>query len=244
MCTFVILRRPKHPWPVIIGANRDEMKDRAWQPPARHWPDRPELTAGLDVLGDGTWLGLNDWGVVAGVLNRMGTLGPASGKRSRGELPLEALDHAEVREAAKALTELEPASYRPFNLVIADPIEAVLVICDGETVWHEDIPEGLSMITARGLNAADSPRTARYRPLFDAAMPPDPETDAWQEWADLLASTAFDQDAGPHGAMHITTDSGFETVSSSLIALPAHGRVGISPKWMFAAADGTFQPVV
>ena len=24
MCTLVILRRPEHEWPVIIGANRDE----------------------------------------------------------------------------------------------------------------------------------------------------------------------------------------------------------------------------
>ena len=28
MCTLVILRRPDHRWPVIIGANRDEMIDR------------------------------------------------------------------------------------------------------------------------------------------------------------------------------------------------------------------------
>ena len=34
-----------------------------------------------------------------GELNRKGTLGPATGKRSRGELVLEALDHAEARAA-------------------------------------------------------------------------------------------------------------------------------------------------
>ena len=86
MCTLVILRRPAHDWPVLIAANRDEMRDRPWRPPARHWPDRPEVVAGLDELAGGSWLGINDHGVVAGILNRVGSLGPAPNKRSRGEL--------------------------------------------------------------------------------------------------------------------------------------------------------------
>ena len=65
MCTLVILRRPDHPWPVLIGANRDEMIGRPSLPPARHWPDRPELIAGQDQLAGGSWLGINDWGVAA-----------------------------------------------------------------------------------------------------------------------------------------------------------------------------------
>ena len=48
MCTVVILRRPGHPWPIVFAANRDEMLDRPWQAPGRHWPDRPEVVAGLD----------------------------------------------------------------------------------------------------------------------------------------------------------------------------------------------------
>ena len=78
--------------------------------PARHWPDRPHVRGGLDVAGGGTWLGLNDDGVVAAVLNRRGTLGPEPGKRSRGELVLEALDHAEATRAADALRALDPAA--------------------------------------------------------------------------------------------------------------------------------------
>ena len=77
MCTLVILRRPDHSWPVLIGANRDEMIDRASKPPGRHWPDRPELVAGLDLLAGGSWLGINDWGVAAAVLNRHGSLDAA-----------------------------------------------------------------------------------------------------------------------------------------------------------------------
>ena len=120
MCTLVLLRRPGHAWPLILAANRDEMRGRPWTPPARHWPDRPEVIAGRDDLAGGTWLGLNDHGVVAGVLNRRGSLGPAPGMRSRGELALDALDHADAALAAAALASLDARAFRPFNLVIAD----------------------------------------------------------------------------------------------------------------------------
>jgi hypothetical protein len=120
MCTVVLLRRPASPWPLLLAANRDELRSRPWRPPGRHWPDRADVVAGLDELAGGSWLGINDHGLVAGVLNRVGSLGPASGKRSRGELVLEALDHADADAAAAALSDLDPEAYRPFNLVIAD----------------------------------------------------------------------------------------------------------------------------
>ena len=124
MCTVVLLRRPGAPWPLLLAANRDERRSRPWRPPARHWPDRPDVVAGLDELAEGSWLGVNDYGVVAAILNRSGSLGPAAGKRSRGELVLEALDHADASAAASALADLEPAAYRPFNLIVADQRDA------------------------------------------------------------------------------------------------------------------------
>ena len=124
MCTVVLLRRLQASWPLLLAANRDELRSRPWRPPARHWPDRPDVVAGLDVQAGGSWLGVNDDGVVAAVLNRVGSLGPAAGKRSRGELVLEALDHADAAAAAKALVDLDPDAYRPFNLLVADARDA------------------------------------------------------------------------------------------------------------------------
>ncbi len=60
MCTLVILRRPGHDWPTLLAVNRDEMVDRPWDPPARHWPDRLRVIAGLDRHAGGTWLGVYD----------------------------------------------------------------------------------------------------------------------------------------------------------------------------------------
>src|SRR3546814_3923115 len=70
--------------------------------------------------------------VVAAILNRRGSLGPAPGKRSRGELVLEALDHADALTAAEALAELDPRAYRSFNLVVADNRDAYWLCNRGE----------------------------------------------------------------------------------------------------------------
>lgn len=254
MCTVVILRRPGHDWPVILAANRDEMTARPWLEPGRHWPDRPEVVAGLDKEAGGTWLGLNDHGVAAGVLNRVGSLGPASDKRSRGELVLEALDHAEAFEAATALSHLDPTSYRTFNLLVADQSQAFWLRNLGTEGpgWVEvfELPPGLSMLTARDRNDQSSPRINAHLPRFRAATPPEPETGDWHGWQDILASPMSVTSDDPLSAMTVVTNQGFGTVSSSLIALPtapesldAPLRV---PVWLFAAGrpDQTeFTPV-
>jgi uncharacterized protein with NRDE domain len=222
MCTLVILRRPEHDWPVIIGANRDEMIDRPAKPPARHWPDRPEVVAGLDLLAGGSWFGLNDWGVAAAVLNRTGSLGPAAGVRSRGELVLEALDHADAVDAAAALSYLDPASYRSFNLIIADNRDGFWVRHTGRgRIEARPLADGLSVIAAGDVDELTTPRLALARPRFLRAPPPDPERDEWTAWQDLLGDAAAPPGAPPEAAMRFRTPNGFATVSSALIALPA-----------------------
>ena len=120
MCTVVILRRPGHDWPVLLAANRDEMRGRSWSPPARHWPDRPKTRAGLDHEAGGSWLGVNDHGVAVAILNRRGSLGTAAGKRSRGDLVLRGLDARSARDAMADLSSLDAGDYRSFNMAVVD----------------------------------------------------------------------------------------------------------------------------
>lgn len=246
MCTVIILRRPDHPWPLLLAANRDEMKDRPWRGPGRHWPDRPDVVAGLDELATGTWLGLNDTGVVAAMLNRTGTLGPSPGKRSRGELALEALDHADATDAATALGALESASYRSFNMIVADNRDAFWLRSSGEgRVEVREIPLGLSMLTARDLNDLSDPRIAAFLPRFEAAPAPDPGTDDWSAWQALLAARTAGTPE-PEAALVFQRASGFGTVSSALIALPGIDRQGEKPRWLFAAGkpgEASYLPV-
>ncbi len=248
MCTLVLLRRPEHRWPVLIATNRDERLDRPWRGPGRHWPQRPDVVAGLDRLAGGSWLGINDAGVVAGVLNRVGSLGPSEGTRSRGELVLQALRHGSAREAASALAGLSCALYRPFNLVIVDRQAACWLRNAGgdgpNDIGLFELPSGLSMFTAHDRNNPDSPRLRVYLPLFQAAAVPEPDDDDWSAWVELLASRQVPPGSGPEEAMTIRADHGFGTLSSSLIALPRdRSRL---PVWRFASRVDSrlqFKPV-
>jgi hypothetical protein len=235
MCTLVILRRPAHRWPVLIGANRDEMIDRPWQPPGRHWPDRPEVVAGLDTLAGGSWLGLNDWGVVAAVLNRHGSLGPAPDRRSRGELVLEALDHADAAAAAEALSHVDPRAYRTFNLIIADERDGFwLRHAGGSRIELHPLREGLSIIAAGDLNDLGTRRLELALPAFREWPVPDPDRDDWSAWESLLSSTRAPPGEPATSAMRFRTD-GYGTVSSGLLALPSLGEPDRRPVFRFAA---------
>ena len=239
MCTFVILRRPEHNWPVLICANRDELLNRPWQLPGRHWQDRQDVVAGRDQVAGGTWLGINDYGVVAAILNRRGSLGPKEGSRSRGELPLEALDHSESAMAAEALANIDPTSYRPFNMVVADNRDAFWIRLAedhwGINVEVKPLPPGLSMITASDRNDKNSSRIRTYLPQFELATEPEPESGDWSGWISLMSSQIYDSDGGVEGAMFIVSESGFGTVCSSLVALPSHKNQGVRPIFLFAA---------
>jgi hypothetical protein len=237
VCTVVLLIRPDHAWPLILAANRDEMLDRAWDPPAAHWPGQPGVVAGRDRSGGGTWMGVNHHGVVAAVLNRQGSLGPAAGKRSRGELPLLALAHPTAVEAAAAIAAQDAGAWRSFNLVLADRTGAVFVRGLGH--GHAEVQPfapGLHMVTAHDPDDPDSPRVARHLARFRAAQPPEPGD--WQAWQTSLADRS-----GPSGEqINVVPRAGFGTVCSSLLALPAAGP----PIWQFAPGAphaAPFQPL-
>ena len=250
MCTLITLRRPGHEWPLLVAANRDEMVGRPWDPPARHWPDRDNVIAGIDRLAGGTWMGLNDEGVVAGILNRRDSLGPDPDLRSRGEIVLEALDHADAADAADALTNLDGRSYRSFNLMVADNRDAYWVKSLGPPaagrIEVTEIPAGLSMLTAFDLNDVASGRVAFHKPRFEVAPPPDVSLGDWSAWQALLGSSEHGDDTDSRDAMRITTDFGFGTLSSALIALPSVSFMDRKPVWLFAdgaPGEAPYEPV-
>jgi hypothetical protein len=222
---------------VVLAANRDEMLGRAWDMPAAWWPALPGVVAGRDQTGGGTWMGVNGAGVVATVLNRQGTLGPAPGKRSRGELPLLALARDSAAAAATALEALDAGAWRPFNMVLADRQGAIFV--RGLGYGHPAaarLAPGLHMVTAHDPDDFESPRVARHLPRFRAAPPPRPGD--WSAWVALLA----DGEGRPGEQLTILPRTGYGTSSASLLALPEAGP----PEWLFAAGpagQAEFRPV-
>jgi len=165
--------------------------------------------------------------LVAAVLNRPGSLGPAPGKRSRGELPLVAAEAESAAAAVAGVATLDAGQWRSFNLVLADRDGAWFVRGRGS-----ERPEAMAlapgtvhMITAHDPDDATSPRVARHLPRFRAA--PAPEPPDWNAWTALLTDRA-----GPPGvAINVPPVGGFGTVCSSLLGIPAEG----APAWLFAA---------
>jgi uncharacterized protein with NRDE domain len=216
----------------FIAANRDELLARPWSAPGAHWPAYPGVIAGRDNSAGGTWMALNRHGVMAAVLNRHGTLGPAAGKRSRGELPLLGLDQSTAGQAAaKIIQTIDQAAYRAFNLVIADADAAFFIRAPGgEDLTVTRFSAGVTMLTAGEPNDVSEPRIARHLPKF--------QSKPWESWPALLA------DAAPPivSALNIPPRNGYGTVCSSLLAL----QTNAPPAWLFApgAPDETaFQAV-
>ncbi len=95
-----------------------------------------------------------------------------------------------------------------------------------------ELPPGLSMITAHDRNDLASPRIRRFLPRFEAAQVPDPAAGDWQGWTELLAERSPDT---PREGMTVITGTGYGTVSSALIALPAVGAEERRPVFLFAS---------
>ncbi|RYJ03197.1 MAG: hypothetical protein EON47_04970, partial [Acetobacteraceae bacterium] len=189
----------------------------------------------------GTWMAASRGGAVATVLNRPGSLGPAPGLRSRGELPLLALAAGSAAAGAAAIAGLPAAEWRPFNMVLADAAGAWFLRGTGQgRPAALPLGPGVHMVTAHDPNDLASPRTARHLPRFRAAAEPRPEQEDWQGWEALLADSGFD--TGAAEALRVPPTNGFGTVSSSLLAIGRDGQV----IWRFAtgpAGEAPFLPV-
>ncbi len=223
MCSIILRLTPEG---CFIAANRDEMATRAWEPPGEYWPG---ICGGRDTLAGGTWLALSHAGVMATVLNRTGTLGPAPGKRSRGELPLLALRETSAEAATTAIAKLDAGNYRPFNMVLADARSAWFVRGLGAGQPEATpLPEGVSMITSGEVNDPSLPRIARHLPRFTAARS--------AEWGALLADSSGERMEKLN--IPAAENRGFGTVCASLLTLPRGG----APAHLFAAGPPSTAP--
>ncbi|OYR54289.1 NRDE family protein [Halorubrum halodurans] len=130
MCTLTLAWRVFPEVPVALAANRDESLARASEPPTVRGDERRFL-APRDAEAGGTWIGVNDAGVVVAVTNRWLEV-DREGDRSRGLLVEDCLREPSAEAAARAVErELADREYDGFNLVLADDAAAVLLSYDG-----------------------------------------------------------------------------------------------------------------
>jgi uncharacterized protein with NRDE domain len=144
------------------------------------------MVAPRDARAGGTWIGLSDRGVLAGVTNYHAPLDwyPDLSRRSRGELVGLALAAGDAGAARDALRGADAARWNPFHLVVADGQGAFLWWYDGERAALVDLAPGLHVVTERSPTGACprgdlvrarwpmDPAPARLREVLTVHAPP------------------------------------------------------------------------
>jgi hypothetical protein len=214
---FVLLLYRVHPvYPIVIAANREERRNRPATPP-HEWEGEPRLWAGRDGEAGGTWLGVNEHGLLVGITNRRSDANDPKAP-SRGGLCLSALRQPDAA-AARALFEKELADRRfnPFNLVVADLDQAWV------GTWRGDVhplDSGSHVIVSRGdVDDPSFPRVRRGHRLVSSINPSELElVPLLHHLAQICTSrTRPDPICRPGGKRG--------TVSSSLIAVDRAGQL-------------------
>ena len=229
VCTLAAFVRVFQPYPLVVAANRDEWLARPATSPVLLRDVSPRALGGKDLTAQGTWLGVNEAGLVAGLLNRRSPAPPDPACRSRGQLCLGLLGCLQASAAAARVADEPAGRYNPFSRLIADPADAcVAAQLHGDALRVTRLDPGLHLLTNLDLNDPTCPRIAASHRHFAAAgdaFAADGDVDAFvARLRDVLAdhTTALDP-RGPAGSLCVHGD-GFGTRSSSVLLVPAGGR--------------------
>ncbi len=157
MCTLAIYFQVSREFPVVIAANRDEFLDRPAGDPTTLL-EKPHVVGGKDLRAGGTWLGISEHGIVAGLLNRRAANGGNPDARSRGWLCLDALRRRTAAEAAEFAAREHGSDYNPFNLLMVSRTEAFVAYNRGGSIEVAGLKPGLHLLTNLDVNDFECPK--------------------------------------------------------------------------------------
>ena len=234
MCTFAFYFQMFSDYPIIAAANRDESLSRPSAPPIRLW-DSPWVYGGQDLLAGGTWLGINQHGMLVAVLNRHTPSLPDPQRRSRGLLCLDALKQRSVGAAVNWVMAQSVDTYNPFNLVIADAVEAYVIYGQPGARDLTRLIPGFHLLTNYNVNDQRCFRTvdtsARFTDIaFHTAGLLSHQEQIFSQLHVIMATHATGKDPRAGVCLH---HNGYGTCSSTLLALSAVER-----RYTYAFAPG------
>lgn len=229
MCTLAVFSGAFARYPLVVAANRDELLARASAPPECLRDASPRVVGGRDLVAGGTWLGVNETGLVAGLLNRRSAEAPDPARRSRGRLCLDALACPSAREAARRVGTEPAGRYNPFNLLLADAREAF--VASQATVGAPRVlplDPGLHLLTNLDVNDPFCPRIASSRRAFETAADAFAREGSVEglvgDLRSVLADHATPLDPRGPGSLCIHAD-GYGTRSASVLVVSADGAI-------------------
>jgi uncharacterized protein with NRDE domain len=166
MCTLAIYFQHFADFPVIVAANRDEYLARPTLPPTI-LSEHPTIVGGKDLRAEGTWLGLNEHGILAGLLNRRnGDAENNPNLRSRGLLCLDVLRHNTARRAADFVASQHADEYNPLNLLIAARDAAFVAYNRFGKLELIELRPGFHLLTNIDIDDFECPRISRSHNRF------------------------------------------------------------------------------
>jgi uncharacterized protein with NRDE domain len=117
MCLIFLSYNHNPDYPFIVAANRDEFYNRPAQPLGL-WPEYPNILAGKDLTGGGTWLGVTKSGYFAMLTNYRDMASIKAQAPTRGKLVLDYL--AGELDAANYLQALHASAalYNGYNILL------------------------------------------------------------------------------------------------------------------------------
>lgn len=213
MCVLAIYYQSAKDAPILLAQNREEFLERPTQAP-RIQSGKPRVVCGIDRKAGGTWLGVNQHGLVVAVANRPKAIVPAE-PRSRGVLCRELLSSETAEEAAEhAARELRTGCYAGANYLCADTHRAA-VVYGGNRVEVVNLTPGLHLLTNGDLDDLDDQRQEFARRLFTLQR-----LDSAVAFL-AVASRTFSRKANAAGLRGlIVSGKDYGTVSSTLLSLP------------------------
>lgn len=220
MCTLAIFFKVFDEYPVLVAANRDERYNRPATPPALIAAD-PKVLAGKDLDAGGTWLGVNEYGLLVGILNRRVNRESSAfpQARSRGLL---CLDLLRLRGAAQASEFLRGHQeiYNPFTVLYADPKSACVAFNHDNRINLSSLNSGLHVFSsAAEIDTASGKADRAYNRFMacTAEFSPGEQSGLWlSNFKTLLADhTAVSEEFSRDAVCVHGPESG--TVSSSII---------------------------
>jgi uncharacterized protein with NRDE domain len=238
MCLLAVVYGLVEDAPVIVGANREEAYHRGGLPP-RILVGPCRSIAGIDPYAGGTWLGVNERGVLVAVTNRRKSQIPPQ-PRSRGLLARDLLGFPSAAEAeAHAVAELSADRYAGANFLCADRQSAV-VLHAGDEFERRQLDPGIHVLTAGDINDTDDPRLAyalgwlRGRQFHSAAE----AVNALQDLCSQSGGTPSMVLRGPAGGTVSSTVVALRPSLQQSIYLHAQGPPDVTPYQDFSSLLG------
>ena len=239
MC-LILLSYKMHPdYHLILAANRDEFYQRPTAP-LGYWADHPDVLAGRDLKGNGTWLGITRSGRIAAITNYRESAASMENAPSRGILIRNFLIGDDSPQAYLTAVSKISQTYNGFNLIAGDP--SGLYYYSNRSTQVQQLQPGIYGISnhlidtgwpkiQRGKELLQGQLTGRekidieriWEILSDRSRPPDnelPDTGVGLDWERILSPLFI-------------TSPDYGTRSSSVVLIDNSGRVTIQERTFY-----------